>query len=175
MNALVSISTLHCVRSPFCAGNGVAKGVPEQQLHSSSEQYRIDTTLMGRVMYRFVRNIKEEVKRLMKWSTVCTNVVTFIVTVCECSVCSNPCLCVLALLTLPVYVCLCTCFSSQQLFYFCLSQAIVPIDAVDVWCLWAYLLFDREFATFLMNLKKCAWQTGIIQYVILWRLIATLW
>ena len=66
MNALVSISTLHCVRSSLCAGNGVAKGVPEQQLHSSSEQYRIDTTLMGRVMYRFVRNIKEEVKRLMK-------------------------------------------------------------------------------------------------------------
>ncbi len=70
----------------------------------------------------------------MKWSAVCTNVVTFIVTVCECSVCSNPHLCVLALLTLPVYV--------------CLSQAIVPIDAVYVCCLWTHLLFDREFATF---------------------------
>ena len=63
---MMSVVCIAYVLLVLCTGKGIAEGVPHHQVRSSSEQYRIDTTLMGRVMYRFVRNIREEVKRLMK-------------------------------------------------------------------------------------------------------------
>ena len=66
MTSVVCIITCVYVCPLLCAGNSIAKEVPEHKVHSSSEQHGIDTTLMGRVMYRFVKNMREEMKRLMK-------------------------------------------------------------------------------------------------------------
>lgn len=65
--SMASVMSLVICLLPLCtlSGNDMAKGVPHQA-NAPSEQYSIDTTVLGRVMYRFVRNVKEEMQRLKK-------------------------------------------------------------------------------------------------------------